>query len=274
MRDDELSRALTVARDIAAEAAQLILAGFRSGAEVRKKGRIDLVTDFDLASEALIRERLAAAFPSHAVVGEEGEATGSGALVWYVDPLDGTTNFAHGHPFFCVSIGLCEGPEPLVGVVAAPAIGVTWSGAKGQGVFRNQERCHVSAQANLLDALSATGFGYDQDTDDDNLRETRAALKRTHGIRRCGSAAMDLAMVADGTYDFYWEQRLNPWDLAAGACLVTEAQGRTSDYDGRPADPRRGLESAPARRSRRADRRGPPAPGPLRALTGRGRAPP
>ncbi|MCB9646882.1 MAG: inositol monophosphatase [Deltaproteobacteria bacterium] len=240
MRQDELSEALVVARAIAEEAAALILGGFRSGTEVRKKGRIDLVTDYDLKSEALIRQRLGAAFPHHAIVGEEGEATGSGELVWFVDPLDGTTNFAHGHPFFCVSIGLCRGPQPLLGVVAAPAIGVTWSGAQGQGVLRNQEACHVSAQADLLDALAATGFGYDQATDDDNVRETRAALKRTHGIRRCGSAAMDLAMVADGTYDFYWEQRLNPWDLAAGACLVEAAGGRISGYEGQPADPRSG----------------------------------
>ena len=236
----DLAPVLDTARNIAQEAAALVLEGFRSGAKVHKKGRIDLVTDYDLASEKLIRERLLAAFPDHAIVGEEGDPVGSGDLVWYVDPLDGTTNFAHGHPFFCVSIGLCNGPEPIVGVVAAPAVNLVWSGAKGQGAFRNEEPCRVSEQASLLDALAATGYAYFQETDDDNMRETRAFLKKTHGFRRCGSAAMDLAMVADGTYDFYWEQRLNPWDLAAGACLIAEAGGQVSDYDGRAADPRSG----------------------------------
>ena len=248
MHEVDVSHALTVARGIAREAAELVFAGFRTGAEVKKKGKIDLVTEYDLRSEALIRERLAAAFPDHRVVGEEGEATGTGDLVWFVDPLDGTTNFAHGHPFFCVSIALCDGATPLVGVIDAPAIGVVWSGGKGQGVLRNDAPCAVSGQTSMIDALSATGFAYVQDTDDDNVREARAFLKKTHGYRRCGSAAMDLAMVADGTYDFYWEQRLNPWDLAAGAALVMEAGGTVTDYDGAPADPRTGrlVASTPA----------------------------
>lgn len=248
MQEAEVRHALTVAREIAAEAAKLIHAGFRTGTEVKKKGKIDLVTEYDLRSEALIRERIGAAFPTHRIVGEEQEATGTGDLVWYVDPLDGTTNFAHGHPFFCVSIALCDGPTPLVGVVDAPAMGVVWSGAQGQGVLRNDEAAKVSGQTDMIDALSATGFAYVQDTDDDNVRESRAFLKKTHGYRRCGSAAIDLAMVADGTYDFYWEQRLNPWDLAAGACLVAAAGGVVTDYDGQPADPRTGrlVASTPA----------------------------
>lgn len=236
MHDLDLAKALEEARDIARQAGALIMAGYRTGTEIHKKGRIDLVTKYDLDSEALIRERLQASFPHHKIVGEEGTATGEGDLVWYVDPLDGTTNFAHGHPFFAVSIGLCEGDDPLLGVVEAPALQITWSGARGLGATRNGEPCRVSGQAGLLDSLSATGYAYVQDTDDDNLHETRGFLKQTHGIRRCGAAAIDLAMVADGTYDFYWEQRLNPWDLCAGACLVLEAGGRLSDYDGRPAD--------------------------------------
>jgi myo-inositol-1(or 4)-monophosphatase len=237
---EQLTFALEEARQIAQEAAELLLAGWRTGARVQKKGRIDLVTEFDLRSEALVTKRLAAAFPGHQVVAEEGGRTGSGELVWYVDPLDGTTNFAHGHPFFAVSLGLCRGSEPLLGVVAAPALGVVWSGARGLGAARNAERCRVTDTSSLLDALVATGYSYDQTQDDDNLRETRAFLRRTHGIRRCGSAALDLALVADGTFDVYWEQRLNPWDIAAGALLVLEAGGSLSDYDGAAFDVRKG----------------------------------
>jgi len=241
MTDLDLGAALKEARAIAKDAAELVMSGYRTGTEIHKKGRIDLVTKYDLESEALIKARLQAAFPQHRIVGEEGTRSGEeGDLVWYVDPLDGTTNFAHGHPFFAVSIGLCDGPTPIAGVVAAPALGITWSAAKGQGAFRNSEACRVSVQADLLDALAATGYAYVQDTDDDNVRETRTVLKKTHGFRRCGSAAIDLAMVADGTYDFYWEQRLNPWDLAAGACCVLEAGGTLSDYQGGPSDLRTG----------------------------------
>jgi len=236
MSELDLAAALETARAIAQEAGRLVMGGYRTGTQIHKKGRIDLVTKYDLESEALIMQKMQAAFPDHRIVGEEGTSIGSGDLVWYVDPLDGTTNFAHGHPFFAVSIGLCRGDEPLVGVVEAPALGLTWSGARGVGAWRNEEPCRVSTQEGLLDALSATGYAYVQDTDDDNVRETRAFLKQTHGFRRCGAAAIDLAMVADGTYDFYWEQRLNPWDLAGGACLVLEAGGRLTDYDGGPAD--------------------------------------
>ncbi len=240
MNDLDLAEVLEQARLIAKDAADLIMSGYRTGTEIHKKGRIDLVTKYDLESEALILARLQAAFPQHKIIGEEGSCVGEGDLVWFVDPLDGTTNFAHGHPFFAVSIGLCDGPTPIAGVVAAPAIGVTWSAARGQGAFRDTDPCKVSSQTDLLEALAATGYAYVQDTDDDNIRETRTFLKKTHGFRRCGSAAIDLAMVSDGTYDFYWEQRLNPWDLAAGACCVLEAGGVLSDYDGSAADLRTG----------------------------------
>lgn len=241
MDDRELDEALETARAIAAEAGDLVLAGYRTGAIATKKGVIDLVTEYDLRSEELVRRRLSAAFPDHAIVGEEGEAQGAGDLVWYVDPLDGTTNFAHGHPCFSVSIALCRNSEPLVGVVAAPALGVTWWGRRGGGCFRGSARCRVSDCRSLGDALCATGFPYDRQTNpDDNLREYRAFMKRTQGIRRAGSAAIDLAMVADGTFEVYWEQRLNAWDMCAGALLVLEGGGRLSDYDGSPGDPRSG----------------------------------
>jgi myo-inositol-1(or 4)-monophosphatase len=245
----EITEILSEARAIAADAATLVLGGFRRApaSAAKKKGVIDLVTAQDLASEALLRERIGRAFPDHLLVAEEGTAPEVSAarddeLVWWVDPLDGTTNYAHGHPFFAVSLGLARGRMPLVGVVAAPALGVTWSGALGLGAFRNGDRCRVSSTDALGDALLATGFPYDRRTAaDDNLREF-AVLKKHHaqGIRRCGSASIDLALVADGTYDGYWEQRLMPWDMAAGALLVAEAGGRLSDYDGTLGDPRAG----------------------------------
>lgn len=237
----QLQEILDEAVCIAKGAADLVLQGYRTGTAIRKKGRIDLVTEWDLRSEELIRRAIARAFPDHGIVAEETEERDVRALTWYVDPLDGTTNFAHGHPFFSVSLGLCEGGEPLVGVVAAPALHVIWRGARGIGALRNDVPCGVTACAVLGDALCATGFPYDRQTNpDDNLREYRAFLKRTQGIRRCGSAAIDLSLTADGTYDIYWEQRLSPWDLAAGACLVREAGGRLSDYAGAEADVRKG----------------------------------
>jgi myo-inositol-1(or 4)-monophosphatase len=241
LSDDELEGARRVAAEVAREAGAIIMQGWRSGGAVSKKGRFDLLTEFDLASEALIRERLGAAFPSHRIVGEEGDDTGAGDLVWYVDPIDGTTNFAHGHFFFAVSMGLYDGVTGLVGAVYAPALDILWTAARGKGAFRNETPCHVSSRATLDEAMCATGFPYDRwSTADDNHAELRAFLKRARGIRRCGAAAMDLCLVADGTYDVYWEKALNAWDMCAGALLVEEAGGRTSGYDGEPADPRSG----------------------------------
>ena len=237
----EIADYLDLARSIAQEAAEHALSGFRTGTEIQKKGRIDLVTKYDVECENMIRDRLSRAVPRHRIVGEEKEAVGSGDLVWYVDPIDGTTNFAHGHPFFCTSIGLFYKDVPLVGVIAAPALAVTWWGAKDAGAWRNEERCTVTPTDTLLDALGATGFAYNRwTTTDDNLAEYGAFLKSSQGVRRCGAAALDLACVADGTFDLYWEQGLSPWDVAAGVLLVREAGGRVSDYVGGEVDVRLG----------------------------------
>lgn len=226
---------------IAAEAATLVMQGYRQPGAIHKKGRIDLVTDFDLRSEALIVDRLSRLCPSDAIVAEETRHAAADGRVWYLDPIDGTTNFAHGHPFFCVSIGLYDGPQPLVGVIHAPALGVVWMCAAGTDAFRNGARCHVSQTPLLGDALLATGFPYDRATsDDNNFREFMALKRIVRGVRRCGSAALDLALVADGTYDGYWEQKLNAWDMAAGAALIVEAGGVLNDYQGNVGDPRRG----------------------------------
>ena len=234
---------MRVAEAVATEVGRYLLEGFRTAATVQFKGPIDLVTEYDVGAEERLRAALTEALP-YRVVGEEAGASGapgSGA-VWYVDPIDGTTNFAHGHPFFCISLGLYQDDGVgLVGVVHAPALGTTWVGGRGQGVRRNGVPVQVSRSANLNEALCATGFPYDRrEAVDDNLREFGAVLKKARGIRRCGSAALDLALVADGTYAAYWEQRLGVWDMAAGALLVEAAGGQLSDYDGGAADVRLG----------------------------------
>jgi myo-inositol-1(or 4)-monophosphatase len=238
---EDWTEALRIAEGAARDAGEIIMRGFRSGGDVSRKGKFDLVTEFDLASERLIRDRLQASFPGHRIVGEEGDPTGEGDLVWYVDPIDGTVNFAHGHPYFAVSIGLYRGTEGIVGVVHAPRLGQTWTAAKGFGASCNGEPCHVSNRTSLDEALCTTGFpGNVAMTDDTNEAEVGAFLRSTRGVRRCGSAALDLVFVADGTYDLYWERHLKAWDIAGGCVVVSEAQGRLSDYEGGQIDPTEG----------------------------------
>ncbi|MFW2388894.1 MAG: inositol monophosphatase family protein [Polyangiales bacterium] len=239
--EQDRRQALEVAERAAMKAGELAMKGWRSGTEIARKGRFDLLTEYDLECERLIRESLTNAFPDHRIVGEENAETGEGELVWYVDPIDGTTNFAHGHFFFGVSIALYRGAEGLAGLVHAPALGVTWKAAKGLGAFRNGSPCSVSSRSELEEAVCATGFPYDRwSTPDNNHAELALFLQRARGIRRCGSASIDLCLVADGTYDIYWEQGLNAWDMCAGALLVQEAGGRLSSYEGDEADPRTG----------------------------------
>jgi myo-inositol-1(or 4)-monophosphatase len=175
------------------------------------------------------------------IIGEENAESGEGELVWYVDPIDGTTNFAHGHFFFGVSIALYRGSQGLAGVVHAPALDVTWKAAKGIGAFRNGKPCFVSTRDQLEEAVCATGFPYERwSNPDNNHAELALFLQRARGIRRCGAASVDLCLVADGTYDIYWEQALNAWDMCAGALLVQEAGGQLSTYEGEAVDPRTG----------------------------------
>jgi myo-inositol-1(or 4)-monophosphatase len=226
---------LRIALDAAREAAALAEKGWRTRPAAEHKSRIDLVTQFDRESEALLRERLSASTP-FPVVGEEagGErAHGEDAPTWYVDPIDGTTNFVHGHPFWCVSVGLLAGDRPLLGAVVAPSLRVEWTAIVGGDALRNGKPCVVSEVAKVDDALLATGFPYDRRTSPENNFEAFVAIKKKcQAVRRCGSAAIDLCLVADGTYDGYWEQKLKPWDVAAGAALVMAAGGRVSDYHG------------------------------------------
>jgi myo-inositol-1(or 4)-monophosphatase len=226
----------SLALDVATEAGKLLLAGYRSRPTPTEKARRDLVTEFDLQSEALIVARLSAATPTLGLVAEErgGEPK---PLSWFCDPLDGTTNFVHGHPFWAVSIGLLEQGQPVAGAVVAPALGLTWTGYRGGPAKRAGELCHVSETSELEQALVATGFPPDRQTAPQNNLDTFVRVKKVvRGVRRCGSAAIDMCLVADGTYDAYWERRLNAWDLAAGAAVLLSAGGKVTALDGGDVD--------------------------------------
>jgi myo-inositol-1(or 4)-monophosphatase len=199
------------------------------------KSQHDLLTRYDLDSERLIRKRLAELAPELGIVGEEYGGRESPGRSFYVDPLDGTTNFAHGHPFWAVSIGVLDEGVPVAGAVVAPCLATEWCGSLGGQALRNGEPCGVSATDRLDEALLATGFPADRSREPDSNLSTFVRLKRAvRGIRRCGSAAIDLCFVADGTYDGYWERHLNAWDLAAGAAVVRCAGGCVTALDGGP----------------------------------------
>ncbi|HEY3592555.1 MAG TPA: inositol monophosphatase family protein [Polyangiaceae bacterium] len=230
-----------IAEKVAAEAGLLAAKGFRRPLRVMHKTVVDLVTEFDIASEDLIRERLAQETPSIPVVAEEKGGTPGPDWSWYVDPIDGTTNYAHGHPIWCVSIGLVNAGKVVAGAVAAPAIQSSWTGGVGVPARRNGELCRVSDTTELDRGLLATGFPYDRRTSPENNFAAFVALKKlAFGVRRCGSAALDLCFVADGTYDGYWERKLAPWDIAGGSAIVLAAGGEVTDLDGGPVDLARG----------------------------------
>jgi myo-inositol-1(or 4)-monophosphatase len=240
LTDPTIDRAalLAVALDAARAAAALAERGWRKHPASAHKGRIDLVTQFDLDSEALLRQRLAST--GLPVVGEEsgGERSPDPSVpTWYVDPIDGTTNFVHGHPFWCVSVGLTLAGRPIAGAVVAPSLGVEWTGVVGESARRSHVECRVSDVSRIEDALLATGFPYDRHTSEDNNFDAFVAIKRRcQAVRRCGSAAIDLCLVADGTYDGYWEKKVKPWDVAAGSAIVLAASGSATNYEGQPME--------------------------------------
>jgi myo-inositol-1(or 4)-monophosphatase len=204
--------------------------------EVRHKGAFDLVTDVDVASEQLVRGVLQDAFPSHTIVGEEGGANvGSDSRMrWFVDPLDGTTNYAHGFPFFCVSIGLEVEGMPTLGVVYAPTLDELFVAEAGAGATLNGRRLEVSATSQVSQALLATGFPYDRNELPRALRSFEILSHTSQAVRRAGSAALDLCYVACGRFDGYWEHHVMPWDMAAGTVLVREAGGQMTTTAGVP----------------------------------------
>jgi myo-inositol-1(or 4)-monophosphatase len=227
---------IDAARAIAEEAGRLLMERFGrlTAAEVGKKGPRDFVTAADRDAEALIVRRLAEAFPGHAVLAEEGGGTGARAgPTWIVDPLDGTTNYLHGIPVFAVSLGLVEAGRPVLGVVHAPALATTWWGGPGQGCFEDDRPVSVSVTPEVPEALLATGFAYGiERLADDNLDNLARVARVARGVRRLGAAAIDLAWVASGRLDGFWELHLEAWDTAAGAALVRAAGGRVTDARG------------------------------------------
>lgn len=240
MNADELEHILGHARDAARQAADLALGGFRKRPVVEHKGATDLVTSFDRDSEALLRKLLGTALPYDIVGEEQGGAWNTGTPTFFIDPIDGTTNFVHGHPFWCVSIGLVVDAQPTLGVVVAPVLGLEWFGYVADDGERHAvrqgaggpESCAVSGLPRFEDSLLATGFPYDRNTPENNFDAFVAIKRRCQAVRRCGSAALDLCLVADGTYEGYWERKLRPWDIAGGIAIVRAAGGTVSELDG------------------------------------------
>ncbi len=237
MTNNNLQHILTIAERIARDAGAILRDAAGKPRAIEFKGAIDMVTQYDRQSEALIVAALREAFPDHLIIGEEGTGAGSapeGRLCWYIDPIDGTTNFAHGLPHYCVSLGLADTDRvPLLGVIYDPTRDECFAGYRGGGAFLNGRPLHVSSTAQIDHAIMLTGFPYDKLTNaDNNSAEWTAMLHRTQASLSGGSAALDLAYVAAGRADGYWEPDIKRWDVTAGIALVLEAGGRVSNYAG------------------------------------------
>ena len=231
-----------VAEGIAREAGALLREFYARGVATEYKGDVDLVTEADRASEALIRERLGKAFPGHGIYGEEGTRDQmESEFRWYVDPLDGTTNFAHGFPVFCVLLGLehrakglaaDEDGEMRAAVIYDPLRDECFVAERGKGAWLNGRRIHVSKTRTLQESLTGTGFPSHKRHSSPNVHFYQEFTLRSHGVRRAGSAGIDMAYVACGRLDGFWEFNLNPWDTSAGYLLVEEAGGKVTRMDG------------------------------------------
>jgi myo-inositol-1(or 4)-monophosphatase len=221
--------------EIAREAGALLMDFFRRRVSIEYKGEADLVTEADRASEALIRERIRERWPEHDILGEEQGLVDTGSdYRWYVDPLDGTTNFAHSYPVFCVSMALEHKGQRIAGVVFDPTRDEMFSAERGGGAFLNGEPISVSKTAKLAESLLATGFPSHKRHKNPNIYFYHQLTLRSHGLRRAGSAALDLCYVACGRFDGFWEFNLNPWDTAAGVLIAEEAAGKVTDFSGGP----------------------------------------
>ncbi len=232
-----MSEFLDFALDVAREAGRTLREGYGETlrGEVGYKGWRNLVTEFDRAVEERVAERIGRQYPDHSILSEEGfRKAGTSSYRWIIDPLDGTTNFVHRHPMYCVSIGLADDAGGLIGVVYAPHLDELFTAERGQGALFNLTRpLQVSDESDLSRALLASGFAYSQgERGNTNLENWSRLSLLCRGLRRCGSAALDLAYVADGRYEGFWELNLFPWDVAAGALLVREAGGRVTDVAG------------------------------------------
>jgi myo-inositol-1(or 4)-monophosphatase len=226
---------LEVAIETAREAGGILLAEFDRPVKISYKGEVDIVTQADKRSEQAIVTKLRTHFPKHGIVAEEGGGFESESpFRWHVDPLDGTTNFAHGYPCFAVSIGLEEAGDLIAGVIYQPVSGELFAAAKGEGAYLNQKQIHVSHIEKLATSLLATGFPSVKRAQNPNIRYYWDFTMRSHGVRRDGSAALDLAAVACGRFEGFWEFGLHSWDVAAGILMVREAGGTVTQFDGQP----------------------------------------
>jgi myo-inositol-1(or 4)-monophosphatase len=238
MTSKDAESRLALAESIVREAGRLLLAARHDSRQIDFKGEIDLVTEMDRRSEAFIVGELGRHFPGIPVLAEEGlaGAAAPGGPLWILDPLDGTTNYAHGFPVFAVSLALESGGLEL-GIVHDPTRDETFTAVRGGGARLNGRPIAVTDRRKLAESLIATGFPYDIRTSpDNNLRQFNALALRARGIRRAGAAALDLAYVAAGRFDGYWEEKIAVWDVAAGTLIVREAGGRVTDYAGREVD--------------------------------------
>ena len=233
-----LDFAIQTARD----AGRILAERFGRKIEISNKSEIDLVTESDLASERLIIDRIKTYYPRHSILAEESGATDPNGPEnqndwrWIIDPLDGTTNYAHGYPCFCVSIALEHQGKMEVGVVYDPLRDEMFAAGRGQGASLNGRRIKVSETRSLSAALLCTGFPYDVRQRSEFARHFASFIMHAQGVRRDGAAALDLAYVAAGRFDGFWEEGLKPWDVAAGALIIEEAGGRVSNYRGEPLD--------------------------------------
>ena len=233
-----MERFKEIAIDLAQASGQMLMGSLGRVKEVSHKGEIDLVTELDRRSEELIVGRLRRAFPHHAIIAEESGGEGGAEYLWLVDPLDGTTNYAHGLPWFTVSIGLLRGGKPILGVVYNPPLDELFWAERGKGAWLNGGKIEVSRTTQLSQSLLATGFPYDiRVSEVNNLDHFSHFSLQALAIRRAGSAALDLAYLACGRFDGFWELKLHPWDMAAGSLLIEEAGGDVTDFKGEGFDP-------------------------------------
>ena len=234
---------LQIAKKLAHDAGRMALTYQKKGFRIEKKGAHDLVTDADRACEKLIIDTIKRNFPEHQILSEEaGALDGNSDYKWIIDPIDGTTNFANGIPYFSIAIAVIYKGKPIIGVVEIPGLRETFWAKEGEGAFLNDKRIYVSKESELNEALFSTGFPYDRSGPryDMQVKLYEAFHKPSHGIRRFGSAAADLCFVAAGRFSGYWEYNLKPWDIAAGKIILEEAGGVVTNMDGTTLTPKKG----------------------------------